>query len=119
MQSDGNSICGDDVLDSFNEVCRVEDNILKQKKEAKMFDLKRFFLQHLKKMHAHTKVALKPNEYEFFVLECLYYFRYAFSSTNFEILNIHNEDSKNVAFHIQCDAIRGEQILRRCRLGQL
>ena len=30
MQSDGNSFCGDVVLDSFNNASRDEDNILDQ-----------------------------------------------------------------------------------------
>ena len=30
MQSDGNSFCGDIVLDSFNKAYRDEDNILDQ-----------------------------------------------------------------------------------------
>ena len=30
MQSGGNSLCGDVVLDSFNEIFRDEDNILDQ-----------------------------------------------------------------------------------------
>ena len=30
MQSDGNSFCGDVVLDSFNKESRDEDNILDQ-----------------------------------------------------------------------------------------
>ena len=30
MQSDGNSFCGDVVLDSFNKASRDEDNILDQ-----------------------------------------------------------------------------------------
>ena len=34
MQSDGNSFCGDAVLNSFNKVSRDEDNILDQVYES-------------------------------------------------------------------------------------
>ena len=35
MQSDGNGICGDIVLDSFSKVSRDEDNILDQMFKSK------------------------------------------------------------------------------------
>ena len=35
MQSDGNSICGDDVLDNFNMVYRDKDSILDQNMRGK------------------------------------------------------------------------------------
>ena len=35
MHSDGNSFCGDVVLNSFNKAFRVEDNILDQVYESK------------------------------------------------------------------------------------
>ena len=37
MQSDGNSYCGDVVLDSFNMTYRDEDGILDQKYEKQIF----------------------------------------------------------------------------------
>ena len=37
MQSDGNSICGDVVLDNFNMVCSDEDNLEDQKYEKRIF----------------------------------------------------------------------------------
>ena len=36
MQSDGNSFCGDVVLDSFNTVYRDDDSILEQKYEKQI-----------------------------------------------------------------------------------
>jgi len=36
MQSDGNSFCGDVVLDSFNKAYRDEDSILDQKFEKQI-----------------------------------------------------------------------------------
>ena len=36
MQSDGNSFCGDVVLDSFNMSFRDEDSILEQKYEKQI-----------------------------------------------------------------------------------
>ena len=35
MQSDGNGLCGDFVVDSFNRAYREEDNILDQLYECK------------------------------------------------------------------------------------
>ena len=37
MQSDGNSFCGDVVLDNFNMSYRNEDSILDQKYEKQIF----------------------------------------------------------------------------------
>ena len=37
MQSDGNTFCGDVVLDSFDMAYRDEDNILYQKYEKQIF----------------------------------------------------------------------------------
>ena len=37
MQSDGNSFCGDVVLDGFNMSYRDEDSILEQKYENQIF----------------------------------------------------------------------------------
>ena len=37
MQSDGNSFCGDVVLDSFNKAYRDKDTILDQKYEKRIF----------------------------------------------------------------------------------
>ena len=37
MQSDGNSFCGDVVLDSFNMVYNVEDSNYDQKHEKQIF----------------------------------------------------------------------------------
>ena len=47
MQSDGNGICGDVVLDNINKASRDEDNILDQmykRKYARIFIMMIFFL---------------------------------------------------------------------------
>ena len=55
MQSDGNSFCGDVVMDSFNTSYRDEDSILDQKYEKQIsWDLHYedfIFKKLLKKMH--------------------------------------------------------------------
>ena len=71
MQSVGNSFCGDVVLDSFNNACRVEDSILDQMYEKQIcsdFTYKGLsFVQHLTKIHTYIRKALKP---KCLVLEC-------------------------------------------------
>ena len=53
MQSDGNSFCGDDVLD--------EDNILDQIYERKYVHISNFFTTLYKNAYYHIGVAQKPN----------------------------------------------------------
>ena len=63
MQSDGNSLCGDVILNSFNKASRDEDNILDQVYESKyvriciMMIL--IFFKIIRKSNAN--VALNPN----------------------------------------------------------
>ena len=65
MQSDGNSFCGDVVLDSFNKASRDENNILdqmyKSKKCSDYFYDDFNSLSHYTKMLTYRTVALKPN----------------------------------------------------------
>ena len=67
MQSDGNSFCGDDVLDGFNMSYREEDSILKQKYERQIswdlylgeFIFQKYFKKYfLKRNTAHNKKEL-------------------------------------------------------------
>ena len=62
MQSDGNSFCGDVVLESFNKASQDEDKILDQIFKSK-----------------HSS-STKTEFYEFLVL---YFFEYAFSSLHY------------------------------------
>ena len=64
LQSDGNSFCGDVVLESFNEASRDEENIFAQIYVCLCSDYYYddfISLYHYKKMHTNTTVALKPN----------------------------------------------------------
>ena len=62
MQSDANSLCGDVVSDSFNKICRNEDNILKQIYKSKYVCLYYYFYDFNSYLiHTVTTVALKPN----------------------------------------------------------
>ena len=66
MQSDGNSFCGDVVLDSFNMSYREEDSIVDQKYEKQIHilgSLCRFILlQVIKKMHIQRNTAHNNKE---------------------------------------------------------
>ena len=64
IQSDGNSFCGDVVLDSFNKASRDEDNILDQKYKSKY--VWKYFYDDFHSLYIYTKlltyttVAQKP-----------------------------------------------------------
>ena len=42
-------------------------------------------------MHTNIGVALQTNFYEFLFVECMYLFKYVFSSITLRILNLHNK----------------------------
>ena len=56
MHSDGNSFCGDVVLDSSNKASRDEDNI--NSKYARNIISMILVLKTLNEMHTYTTVAL-------------------------------------------------------------
>ena len=60
MQSDGNSFCGDVVLDSFNMMYRDEDNILYQIYRSKYFRIIIMMILILYNMKIHTKTTAIP-----------------------------------------------------------
>ena len=66
MQSDGNSFCGDVVLDGFNMSYRDEDSILEQKYEKQIswyLYYEDFIIQKwLKKMHIKRNTAHNNKE---------------------------------------------------------
>ena len=71
IQSESKSFWGDVVLDSFNNASRYEDKILDQIYTESMF---RVFIMMILNCHNNIRkgiwVALKPNFYEFLVVEC-------------------------------------------------
>ena len=65
MQSEGNSLCWDVVLDSSNKAYRDDDNILEHIFEKQIWSdcyyENLIFSLHYKKMHINIRVALKSN----------------------------------------------------------
>ena len=65
MQSDGNSFCGDVLLDSFKRIFRDEDNILDQEFKKQICSWFYYeevnFYTNFMKMHNSIRVALQPN----------------------------------------------------------
>ena len=65
MQSDGNSFCGDIVLDSFNKASKDEDNIVDliyMKLICSNLYYEDFnFLLHFTTKQTNIRIALKPN----------------------------------------------------------
>ena len=59
MQSDGNSSCGDVVLDSFTKAFRDGDKILEQINKKQIFS--DFYDENFTKMHTNITEALKTN----------------------------------------------------------
>ena len=73
MQSDGNSFCGDVVLDSFNKASRDEVNILNQIYKStylRLFTMKVLFFITFHENAYKYKSSYKTQYLEFFVLEC-------------------------------------------------
>ena len=82
MQSDGNSFCGDVVLDSFNIANKDEDNILDKMFQSKYVWINimmiLIFLWHFTKVHTNTTVALNqilwvPYWYLLYFFKCAFY----------------------------------------------